>query len=542
MSKWMTLLSLIFIFLPVFTFAQVEIVEVMCNPVGSDTNGEWVKVKNTGADTIDITGWKFNDGSNHNLNIPPKNGGIGDMTINPGESFLLANKAEFVSGSDTIIDTVMSLNNAEDTLSIIDNNGTVLDTFSYVVDSNASEGDLCLSTQSYNSTNTQSNTSNTTNSTNNTQTQVITKEVIQYKTVTIQPPEDIYIREIKDKQAIIGSSVDISAEVYDATGAVQDVSCTIAFGDGSEGKRCQDSHIYNYAGQYAVVISATKGTLHAKESFIINIQEPKLLISVDKDKRFVEIFNKSDTKTELNNWQVKIGYKRYKIPKNTTILPNNSIKLSESVIAINISRFGGKAELINAFNKVVASSTEYELFNKGNQQDKASTGKLEVLKPQKEEEQKAESDNKTNTIKEINVDEEKSQENIQVNTTNKNSIIGTRVEIYQDNKQKSKELNTEALLIEQEEVKEDTNKINRSENELRDLKDSNIASSSTAVSIIPENVVAWLIGLVLLLGLAITPVFVKDKNPSKASEEGVQDVDNENQEDKADTFTITEIR
>ncbi len=358
MSKWMTLLSLIFVFLPVFTFAQVKIVEVMCNPVGSDTNGEWVKVKNTGADTIDITGWKFNDGSNHNLNIPPKNGGIGDMIINPGESFLLANKAEFVSGADTIIDTVMSLNNTEDTLSIIDNNGTVLDAFSYTVSDNASEGDLCLSTENNNSINTQSNIDSTTSSINNTQTQITTKEVIQYKTVTIQPPEDIYIREIADKSAIVGSSIDISAEVYDATGAVQSVACVISFGDGSEGKRCQDSHVYNYAGQYVVVISATKGTLHAKESFIIDIQEPKLLISVDKDKRFVEIFNKADTQIELNNWQVKIGYKRYKMPKNTIILPNNSIKLSDSVMGINISRLGGKAELINAINKIVANSVE----------------------------------------------------------------------------------------------------------------------------------------------------------------------------------------
>ena len=66
--------------LPNFAFASISITEIMYDLDGSDTDREWVEIFNDG-NPVDLTGWKFNDGSNHILNVPPKNGVEGSITI-----------------------------------------------------------------------------------------------------------------------------------------------------------------------------------------------------------------------------------------------------------------------------------------------------------------------------------------------------------------------------------------------------------------------------------------------------------------------------
>ncbi len=74
---------------------------------------------------IDLTGWKFNDGSNHILNEPPKNGGQGSLKIGINEYVILADDAgAFLTNHErflgTVIDTAMSLKNASSSLKIFD--------------------------------------------------------------------------------------------------------------------------------------------------------------------------------------------------------------------------------------------------------------------------------------------------------------------------------------------------------------------------------------------------------------------------------------
>ena len=98
--------------------------EIMYDLPGGDNNHEWVEVFNVSTSSIEVlTGsggdtWRFNDGSNHTLNLFQ-----GTTTIQTQEYFVLADDAEqflvdYPDYSGIIFDTVMSLSNSSSTLSL----------------------------------------------------------------------------------------------------------------------------------------------------------------------------------------------------------------------------------------------------------------------------------------------------------------------------------------------------------------------------------------------------------------------------------------
>lgn len=122
-----------------FASGEVIINEIMYDLEGSDDNYEWVELKNISGTIVDLTGWKFNDGSNHNLNVPPKNGGQGSLVLSPNNFMVLADNAvAFLTNhpnfSGIVIDTTMSLNNTSDILKIIDSSGIIIDQVEYFKD------------------------------------------------------------------------------------------------------------------------------------------------------------------------------------------------------------------------------------------------------------------------------------------------------------------------------------------------------------------------------------------------------------------------
>jgi len=103
-------------FFPVITKAQVEINEIMYDLEGADSGREWVEIFNNSTNEVNLSGWKFYDGANHALNVPPANGGQGSLMLNPGTYAIFADSAatfltDHPGFSGIVIDTVMSLNN-----------------------------------------------------------------------------------------------------------------------------------------------------------------------------------------------------------------------------------------------------------------------------------------------------------------------------------------------------------------------------------------------------------------------------------------------
>ena len=121
---------------PALVSAQVIISEFMYDAPGSDSKAEWVELQNTGTTSVELTKWKLNDGGSHVLNIPPKNGSTGSLSLEPGAYLVLASDAlQFISTHPTvsvsIIDTVIDLPNASGKVTLLDTDGVKADSVSY---------------------------------------------------------------------------------------------------------------------------------------------------------------------------------------------------------------------------------------------------------------------------------------------------------------------------------------------------------------------------------------------------------------------------
>lgn len=113
--------------------SSIVFTEIMYDAKGSDINNEWVEIFNLTDNPIGITkNWKFNDGSNHALDIPSDQ----ILWINAGEYLILADdKTTFLNNypdfTGQVIDTSMDMNNTSDTISLIDETGRTIDQITY---------------------------------------------------------------------------------------------------------------------------------------------------------------------------------------------------------------------------------------------------------------------------------------------------------------------------------------------------------------------------------------------------------------------------
>jgi hypothetical protein len=476
----------------------------MCNPVGSDTQGEWVKIVNQGSDSIDITGWKFNDGSNHTLNVPPANGGTGSMVLSGGGSAYLARDASEVSLEGTVIDTVMSLNNTEDALSLLNADGEVMSTYVYAGESAFTEGELCIGVGESSQNETPTITSDTTNTTSNTTT---INEVTTYRTVEIEPPQDIHIRTIDDVSALVGSQVMVQAEVYNARGVVDQVQCIVSFGDGSQGRSCSDMHVYEYPGVYVVHISARQGLLVDTSQFIVTVAEPILSIALDDELRFVEMSNHGDVPVALSGWFIQIDYKRFPLPHHTILLPHTSLKVSARVLQIDMARYAKSVQLIDAFNRIVADS-RLPYMEESREDD-------EVLP---EEEQKGDSVPSEVALEGVSTEVPQHTITEEASVKPSLSVIGRSVP--------TASLQVRALAT----VAEAAVEVGAPAAAVLSVEQVKESSWRPRLS---STILPWVFGLILLCGLAIVPLFLRGKDTVVAS----QDIDA-----GVESFTIEEIK
>jgi len=110
--------------------ADFRISELMPNPVGSDSNlypeGEWVEIVNVGNDTASFQGWKIRDGRNTSLAL--------DSQSIPGLNESISSDWELDAGEHLVVwrnGRAMSLQNSGDAVSLIDNQGEVVQTLVY---------------------------------------------------------------------------------------------------------------------------------------------------------------------------------------------------------------------------------------------------------------------------------------------------------------------------------------------------------------------------------------------------------------------------
>ncbi|MFA5933619.1 MAG: lamin tail domain-containing protein [Candidatus Paceibacterota bacterium] len=333
--------------------AQFVFTEIMYDLPGTDTDHEWVEIQNTGATDADVTDWKFNDGSNHNLNTPPTNGSQGSFTIPVGEyAILTADAVKFLSDysgyAGTVIDTVMSLNNTTDTLKLIDKNGIEIDSVTYDSSIGASgDGNTIQKSSSSwiassptvgisysvssqgGGTGTQGVTSGTTSVTSpsipmtakDDGTPKITADII-LKNTPITGVDAIF------DAAVIGYSKE----------KITRGKFVWNFGDGvteetSEIKKME--HIYDYPGDYVVMLEYYPNSYStdpdATDRLVISVLKQQVIISsIGFDANpYVEISNTGTHEIDLSRFILRASSgAQFVFPKNTIVLGNKKIILS----------------------------------------------------------------------------------------------------------------------------------------------------------------------------------------------------------------------
>lgn len=356
------IVATLLLLIPSAASAQIIISEIMYDAQGSDTDQEYVELFNAGSAAIDLSKWKFNDGSNHVLNAPPKNGGTGSITIQPGSYILLVDNAtNFIalhSGiSASIIDTVMTLPNASGTVSIINDSGVSEDSFSYTKDMGAagdsnslqktsngswvagsptpgtgsspsSSGSLNTNSTSDSSTSTTTTTTTTTTSSNN------GGPVSSASSIPVEP--QIFAYAGKDREAIAGADSIFEARAFNKNKEqIKPGRFLWTFGDGTSAEGQTVMHHFPQPGRYAVVLDIADSLYSASHQIIVAVLPVSISLSLRNDD--IILSNKSSKNLDLSYWSLRSGGKIFLIPKNTILLGNASVPFTKEVTNLAVA-------------------------------------------------------------------------------------------------------------------------------------------------------------------------------------------------------------
>ena len=342
----------------------------------SDADHEWVELYNSGSDSVSLSGWKFNDGSNHTLNAPPANGGQGSLSIPAGGYAILSgNAATYVADHPgfvgTVIDTVMSLNNAGATLSLIDKSGQIEDTISYTSALGASGDGNTLSrlgetfiptaptpgyqngdqvvppvdTSSSGTTDGSTTTNTTGSSTSTTQTSQTTTGglpvVYTSSTQSTLKTKDvpILVHIIAQNKSNAGVPFDITSKATGTYGEdLYDGRFVWSFGDGNtktQTHRDTFSYVYQYSGEYVVYLEYYRYAYETKPDAIdrmtVSVGAPVLTVRNVYDDGTVSIANTGSQEIDLYQWSLKLHDALYTFPTHIIVLPQDSVHITQAM-------------------------------------------------------------------------------------------------------------------------------------------------------------------------------------------------------------------
>lgn len=338
--------------LPAVASAQVVISEIMYDATGGDTDQEYVEVFNAGTSPIDLTTWKINDGSNHTLNVPPKNGGTGSIILQPGAYALVVdNAANFLalhSGvTSSVVDSVLSLPNAGGGISIIDGTGTAVDSLTYTKDQGAAgDGNSLTRVSIAGSFTPATPTPGTGALSSGNSDGGFTNDADQSSATTagqsssgnssadaiMPPPPKVVADAGSDRTVIVGADTEFKARAYDEKKNVITFSHFLwNFGDGSTSNAAVVSHHFDYPGRYVVVLELPDEPDASADQVVVTVEPMKLALSLMQDGG-VAIENRAGRTLDLSRWMVRSMSRTFTIPERTFILAGSSLRISPKTL------------------------------------------------------------------------------------------------------------------------------------------------------------------------------------------------------------------
>lgn len=359
--------------MPQMAAAQILITEFVYDAQGTDDKQEWVELYNNGGVAIDLTKWKINDGSNHVLNVPPKNGGVGSIVIPSHAYVILADDAPtFIAANPSaanVIDTTLALPNTSGTLALINESGSTEDSVTYAkaqgaagdgnslqwdgsayVAAAATPGAVFSGTPAASQTETQTDTQTQTQT--QTQTSAPQPQAAVSSYVAPVTPQ-IYAYAGKDRDVIAGADAIFQGAAYDRKGdAISDqdkVRFLWSFGDGGSGAGASVTHRFAQPGRYAVVLDIAQAISAASAQVVVTAHPVSIDVTVDNGS--IVLTNKSGRDLDLSGWQLRSGVSQFTLPQHTVLLKGAAVPFSPEVTRLAAS---GDASLLYP-NGVVAA-------------------------------------------------------------------------------------------------------------------------------------------------------------------------------------------
>ncbi|NTV22013.1 MAG: PKD domain-containing protein [Candidatus Yonathbacteria bacterium] len=350
------MIAVVFLFVPVFVFADVRMTEVMYDPSGTDTGREWIEVCNTGDTDITLSTWRLFEGdTNHKITTTTssENGILGGhaCAIIADKPDAFAN--DFSEYTGRVFDSTFSLNNTGETLILRD--GDLIDSDTTVYDvsaSGAGDGNTLSRTVSGAWVATAPNpgvwdpssfpapieaekddTSNT-NDEEETESKTVESSVLSWI-----PKPSIYAYAGKDTTVLAGASVAFTGQGAGTTKTPLKIAEYVwNFGDGTIMRGQSVFHTYRYPGTYIAYLTVVSGDVQGGDSVTITVKEPKLTLSavgMESDDRYVEITNGASEEIELSYWYLRAGERQFRIPEHTYIQGGASVRFLEEVTQLS---------------------------------------------------------------------------------------------------------------------------------------------------------------------------------------------------------------
>jgi len=347
---------------PIVAHAEVFITEIMYAPAGTDADHEWIEVCNDGSTAIDIENWSlFENDTNHSLEVSSGGAslGLGDCAVlaDDAPTFL----ADYPIFSGNVLDSVFSLRNTGETLTLKNSDGEVVDTATYSDGDGASNDGNTLhragnsfvagapSPGSETAVGTGDNGTQASDSDEGAPKQegggVVT--LYSYESVTIEPPEDVFLRVPEMMLTTVGARTTFKAESYSAIGsAVADGVVRWSFGDGGEAVGREVTHTFLYPGEYIVTATFERESLFDIQQIRVTAVALNASLYIEAHGEWVAIVNHSESQFDVSDWRLVAAGQYFNIPENTFIPADGEVRFPTTITKLSILTATQNATLV----------------------------------------------------------------------------------------------------------------------------------------------------------------------------------------------------
>ncbi|MEN9621682.1 MAG: hypothetical protein RLZZ67_116 [Candidatus Parcubacteria bacterium] len=345
--------------LPLQVFGQIVLTEIMYDVEGTDIGREWVEVQNTGSSAVDLSLWKFFEANTAHKLVP-----LGDTAVPPSGFAVITDnadkfKADNPGFSGPLFDSTFSLSNEGETLVIKDPAGADSDSVTYQpalggagdgttlqkttsgwISAPRTPGSATTATESAPTSSTPA-TSTPIGTTEDTETSeakdiptvidTLSTHSSQSVALVAQDKEEFQVTAGRSRLGFVGVPLIFEGKIKIAkntsSGSLQGVW---SLGDGTEQTGDRVSHVYEFPGDYIVVLNSSLGNSSAVTKVKVRILDPQVGLALSGE-HSVEIKNELNSELNIGGWILETASKRFIVPRDTLIAKKSAIKISLNV-------------------------------------------------------------------------------------------------------------------------------------------------------------------------------------------------------------------